>query len=118
MRCECSYLELAGVFRQVLRETGRVEDALRTFDAHRVRTLALSAAYLGDDLAHARALLAHILVVGGWPAERVAEVLAEDVSAVRDATDAVTNHPPLMTIARLALESASCRACGACPDGR
>jgi hypothetical protein len=126
-----SYLELAGAFRRILRETTRVDDALRIFDAQRVRMLALrdfvvddvarsiaaafattpaallSAPPVGPDLADARALLAHILVVRGWRAEQLADLLAEDPATVRRMTDSVTGRPSLMTIARLALESAS-----------
>jgi hypothetical protein len=126
-----SYLELAGEFRRILRETTRVDDALRIFDAQRVRMLALrdcvvaevarciaaafgttpavllSAPPVGPDLADARALLAHILVVRGWTPERLAALLAEDLATVHAMTDAVTSRPSLMTIARLALESAS-----------
>ena len=125
-----SYRELAGAFRRILRDTTRVDDALRIFDAQRVRMLALrefvvddvarsiaaafgttpavllSATPVGPDVADARALLAHILVVRGWTAERLADLLAEDPATVRGLTDAVTSRPSLMTIARLALESA------------
>ena len=126
-----SYLELASEFRRILRETTRLDDALRIFDAQRVRMLALrdfvvdhiaqsiaaafgttpavllSAPPVGPDLADARALLAHILVIRGWTAERLAALLAEDLATVHAMTDAVTSRPSLMTIARLALESAS-----------
>jgi hypothetical protein len=126
-----SYLELADEFRRILRETTRVDDALRIFDAQRVRMLALrdcvvaevarsiaaafattpavllSAPPVAPDLADARALLAHILVVRGWTAERLAALLAEDLTTIHAMTEAVTGRPSLMTIARLALESAS-----------
>lgn len=131
MTRECSYLELASAFREILRETSRFDDALRIFDAQRVRMLALrdvavddvvqsiaatfgmtpaallAASRLGRDVADARALLAHILVARGWTAERLADLLGEDVTTVRAMADAVTRRPSLMTIARLALESAS-----------
>jgi hypothetical protein len=131
MTRERSYLELADLFRRILRETTRLEDALRIFDAQRVRMLALrenivgdvagsvamafgaspagllSEPHLGRDGADARALLAHILTVRGWTAERLAELLGEDIATVRAMADAVTRRPSLMTLARLALESAS-----------
>lgn len=131
MTRECSYLELAAAFREILRGTSRFDDALRIFDAQRVRMLALrdvvvddvvrsiaaafgitplvllSASHPGRDVADARALLAHILVVRGWTAERLADLLGGDVATVRAMADAVTRRPSLMTIARLALESES-----------
>lgn len=133
MTREDSYVELAGAFRRILRETSRIDDALRIFDAQRVRMLALrdlvvddvaraiaaafattpavllSSTHLGRDLTEARALFAHILVVRGWTVERLAELLGEEAATVRAMADAVTRRPSLMTIARLALESTSSR---------
>lgn len=142
MTREYSYLELAGAFRRILRETSRVDDALRIFDAQRVRMLALrdfvvddvarsiaaafgttpavllSAPHLGRDLVDARALFAHILVVRGFTAERLADLLGENIATVRAMVETVTRRPSLMTIARLALESTSSTSIHQCRDGR
>lgn len=133
MTCEASYLELAGAFRRILRDTTRFDEALRVFDAQRLRMLALrdlvvdeivrvvavafastplvllSAPPGSRDLADARALLAHVLGGRGWTADRIAELLGEDITAVRAMEDAVMQRPSLMIIARLALEAASSR---------
>jgi hypothetical protein len=113
-----SHLELARAVWQILRETTRVSMlALRAFVVDDVaRSIAaafgtspavlLTAPPIGPDLADARALLAHILVVRGWTAERLAGLLAEDIATVCGMTDSVTRRPSLMTVARLALESA------------
>jgi hypothetical protein len=130
MSGEPSYRELAGVFARILRETRRLEEAIRVFDAQRVRLLALRdlaldevvrevaavfgttpaillSPHLGREVADARAVLAHILAIRGWSVERLAGILGEDPGAVRAMTDVVTRHPSLMTLMRLALESAS-----------
>jgi hypothetical protein len=130
MNGEPSYRELAGAFARILRETPRLEDAIRVFDAQRVRLLALRdlalddvvrevaavfgttptvllSAHLGRQVADARAVFAHILAIRGWSVEQLTGILGEDPGTVRAMTDAVTRHPSLMTLMRLALESAS-----------
>jgi hypothetical protein len=131
MTRDCSYLELAATSRWILRETSRIDDALRIFDAQRLRMLALREFIVDDvarsiaavfattpavllgarqidaDLADGGALLAHILVVRGSIAERLAHLLGGDIAIVRSMLEAVTHRPSLMTIARLALERPS-----------
>jgi len=123
MTCEASYLELAGAFRRIVSHTTRFDEALRVFDAERVRVLALcdlvvdeivrvvavafastslvllSAPPASRELADARALIAHVLGVRGWTADRLAELLGEDITAVRAMADAMMRPPSLMTIA-------------------